>query len=46
MGIVTLTRLSELLAKRPNHVHLFPQELFDMEDKPEGRRQIMKWMET
>jgi endoglycosylceramidase len=44
MEQATLTRLSELLAKRPHQAHPSPQELFDMEDKPEGRRQIMKWM--
>jgi endoglycosylceramidase len=39
----SLTRLSELLAKRPHQRHPSAQELFAMEGKPEGRKQITKW---
>lgn len=40
----TLTRLSEMLAKRPGQAHPSPEDLFAMEGKPEGRQKIMKWM--
>jgi endoglycosylceramidase len=39
-----LTRLSELLAMRPQQPHPSPRQLFAMEGTPKGRKQITSWM--
>lgn len=40
----SLTRLSELLAKRPQQPHPSPEQLIAMEATTEGREQVVKWM--